>query len=124
MDDQELIVELGIENLSPAQQAEVIDELTMKIGEALAADLTEKQLEEFQAIIDGDDEVINAWLAENDPDYTTSEVYQELVEDADDVAPEKMYAYTAWIGVNKPDFQDTVERAKADIKAREKGKHA
>jgi len=116
-EDQELISELGIENLSEVEQGHVVDALTMKIGEALAAELSEKQLEEFQAIIDGDDDIINNWLAENEPDYKDNPAYEVFVDEGEGVPAEKMYAYTAWLGVNKPDFQDIVAEMKADIKA-------
>lgn len=117
MDDQELITELGIEELTAEEQHNVIDALTMKIGETLAADLSPIQLEEFQSVIDGDDAIITDWLAANDPEYATTPEYAALEEDSDGIPPEKLYAYTAWLQVNKPDFNDIVDELKADIKA-------
>ncbi len=117
MDDQELTTELGIQDLTPEEQHNIIDALTMKIGEALAADLNEKQLEEFQAIIDGEDAVINDWLAANDPGYADTPAYQELAADSEGIPPEKLYAYSAWLQVNKPDFDDIVAQTKAEVKA-------
>jgi len=116
-DDQQLIEELGIEGLSAEEKTNVIDNLTMKIGESLAADLSEAQLQEFQAIIDGDTDIITAWLLNNAPDYKTTPEYEALAEDEGDVPADKLYAYTAWINVNKPDFQDIVEQTKAEVKA-------
>ena len=120
-EDTELIQELGIENLTPQEQQNVIDELNMQVGEALAEKLTTEQLEEYQQIIDGNQEVITSWLASNAPDYLETEAYKEIEKgvagDPEHVPADKIYAYLAWVDVNNPDLEKTVVEIKAHIKA-------
>ena len=117
MDDQQLISDLGIEDLSPEQQRQILEQLTMKIGEALAADLSEAQLQEFQGIIDEDTGVIEHFLQTNAPNYKETPLYEEISKDNGGVSVDKLYAYSVWLAINKPDYQQTVERIKADVKA-------
>ena len=120
-EDAELIQELGIENFTPEEQANVIDEMNTQIGEALAEDLSTEQLEEYQQIIDGNDEVITAWLAANVPDYKETEAFKEIekgvADDPDHVPADKIFAYLAWVDVNNPDLEEKVTKIKAHIKA-------
>jgi len=120
-EDDQLIAELEIQNLTLEEQQNVLDELRMQIGEALASGYTDEQMAEYQAIIDDDHEVINAWLIANAPDYKSTTAYQQLAEgydsDPDKVSPDKVYAYMAWVEKNSPELAETVARIKADVKA-------
>lgn len=120
-DDTELIQELGIEQLTPEQQHNIIDELNMQVGEAMAEKLTADQLEEFQQIIDGNSDVITAWLEANDPDYRETEAYKQIAQDTeqgdDPISADKIYAYLAWVEVNNPALDETVAKIKTHIKA-------
>lgn len=121
MNSEELIVELGIEDYSPERQQRVLDELNMLVGEAMLGHLSEKQVTEYESIINGDQEVITAWLTENDPDYQDSVAYQQLAEgyedDPDKVPADKVYASMAWIEKNNPNLSETVSMIKAKLKA-------
>lgn len=120
-DDDQIISELGIENLTPEQQQDVLNEFRMLVGEALAKDLSDEQMTEYFAIIDGNEEVIAAWLAENVPDYKEMIAYQELAKgydtDPDHVSPEKVFASFAWVQKNNPNLAQTVEEIKSALKA-------
>ncbi|RWZ78536.1 MAG: hypothetical protein EOT05_02180 [Candidatus Microsaccharimonas sossegonensis] len=122
MNSDELIVELGIENYSPEQQQRVLDELNMLVGEAMLGHLNETQVTEYEAIINGNQEVIINWLNENDPDYQESIAYQQLAEgyedDPDKVPADKVYASMAWLEKNNPNLSETVETIKATLKSR------
>jgi len=119
MDD--LITELGIENYSEEEQQRVIDELNMLVGEAMLSHLSEEQISEYEAIINGDQAVITRWLTENDPKYEDSIAYQQLAEgfedDPDKVPADKVYASMAWIEKNNPNLNDTVSMIKSTLKA-------
>lgn len=120
-DDDQIINELGVQDLSPEQQQIVLDEFRMLVGEALAKDLSDEQMTEYFAIIDGNEEVIAAWLSENVPDYKEMIAYQELAkgyeDDPDHVSPEKVFASFAWVQKNNPNLAETVEEIKAALKA-------
>jgi len=120
-DDDQIISELGIENLDPEQQQEVLNEFRMLVGEALAKDLSNEQMTEYFAIIDGNEAVIASWLTENVPDYKEMIAYQELAkgfdQDPDQVSPDKVFASFAWVQKNNPNLAQTVEEIKTALKA-------
>lgn len=121
MNSDELIVELGIEKFSPEQQQRVLDELNMLVGEAMLGHLSDQQVSEYEAIINGNQEVITNWLNENDPNYQETVAYQQLAEgyedDPDKVPADKVYASIAWLEKNNPNLSETVETIKATLKA-------
>jgi hypothetical protein len=118
--NDELITELGLEALTSEQQQRIIDELNMRVGEALVADLSEAQIAEYEAIINGEQEVITSWLQTNDPSYADTVAYQQLTEgydeDPDKVPADKVYASMAWVEKNNPNLGQIVARIKAELK--------
>jgi hypothetical protein len=118
---EDLIIELGIEGFEPEKQERIIDELNMRVGEAIINGLSEAQVGEYEAIINGDQAVIDAWLANNDPGYADTIAYQQLAEgvenDPDKVPADKVYTSMAWIEKNSPNLSETVATIKADLKA-------
>ena len=114
--DQDLIAELGIEGLTPEEQATIIDNLNYDIGDALESSLSEEQLEEYQSIIDGDQAVIDAWLQHNVPHFKETPAFKELNEDADDIPADKVFASIAWIQFNAPHFEQVVAELKQKAK--------
>lgn len=122
MNTDELIVELGIENLTTQEQQRVLDELNMRVGEAMLAGLSEDQINEYEAIINGHQDVINSWLETNDPGYADTIAYQQLAEGIDQADPQtvhadKAYASMAWVEKNNPHLGQTVVRIKDELKA-------
>lgn len=117
---EDLIKELGIEGLEPEKQLRIVDELNMRVGEAIMSGLSEDQIAEYEAIINGEQDVISSWLASNDPGYKDTIAYQQLAEgvesDPDKVPADKVYASMAWIEKNNPNLSDTVTAIKADLK--------
>ena len=118
---QDLITELGLEALSPEQQERVVEELNMRVGEAMIGNLSEEQVREYEAIINGDQAVITSWLENNDPEYKDTVAYQQLAvgyeTDPDKVPADKVYVSMAWIEKNNPNLAETVSGIKSDIKA-------
>jgi hypothetical protein len=122
MNTDELIVELGIEDLSTQEQQRVLDELNMRVGEAMLAGLSEDQINEYEAIINGHQDVITSWLETNDPGYADTIAYQQLAEGSDQDDPQtvhadKAYASMAWVERNNPNLGQTVARIKDELKA-------
>lgn len=70
--DDRFLANLGLEALAADEKRSLLDyinnKLAMNIGDALADDLTEEQLQEFDDI-SGDLEAEKAWLDENCPQY-------------------------------------------------------
>ena len=122
MNNEDLVQELGIEHLTPAQQQRVIDELTMRIGEATLRGLSAEQIHEYEAIINGHQDAITNWLTANDPGYADTIVYQQLAQgfesDPEKVPADKVYASMAWMEKNCPHLSETVATIKADIKSK------
>ena len=121
MTNDELIKELGIESLSEQEQQRALDRLSLEVGQALMGDLSEDQIAEYEAIINGDQSVITAWLEENEPQYKETVAYIQLAEgfedDTDKVPADKMYASMAWLKKNNPDLDEKVAQIKAKLKA-------
>jgi hypothetical protein len=118
--EDQLIEQLGIGNLPKERQTEILEELNYKIGQAITADYSEQQINEYEAIINDDHNVIDAWLAEHVPDYKESPVYQELASGYDDdpehINPAKVFASMAWTQVNSPNAQEVVAKVLEDFK--------
>jgi len=121
MTNEELIKELGIEALDEQTQQRALDELSLQVGEALMGDLSQEQVAEYEAIINGEQSVITAWLEANEPRYKETVAYVQLAEgfddDADKVPADKMYASMAWLKKNNPDLDEKVAQIKAKLKA-------
>lgn len=117
---EDLIEQLGIQNLPEDEQNEAVEVATHRIGLAVTATLSEAQFNEYQAIVDDTKEVIDAWLASNVPDYKDSVVFQQFEEgyadDPEKNSPEKLFASVAWIQKNVPNVQELITKALSDYK--------
>ena len=120
--NEDLITELGLEKLTSNQQESVIEELNMRVGQALVADLSEAQVREYEQILNGEQAVITAWLEANEPNYKDEVAYKQLDAGSDDdpekVPADKVYASMAWVEKNSPNFAEVVATIKADLKAK------
>jgi hypothetical protein len=72
--DNQLLVELGLGELSDEAKASLlkhlVDELEMNVGTVIASQLNEDQIQEFEKLIDANDQPkALAWLQANYPDY-------------------------------------------------------
>lgn len=116
-----IIQKLGIQQLDTATQESHIVEVRTLVGEKISASLTEQQLNEYEAIINADDDVIQAWLEQNTPEYKNSAAYKELEagyhDDPERNDPDKLYANLAWVEKNVPNRQQIVDSVLAEYKA-------
>ncbi len=72
--DDNLLQELGLGSLPPAEKnkmlAHIYETLELRVGMKLAEQMTDAQLDEFEAFIDRNDEAgALAWLESNFPNY-------------------------------------------------------
>src|SRR5476651_2608553 len=72
--DDNLLQELGLGSLPPAEKnkmlAHIYETLELRVGMKLAEQMTDAQLDEFEAFIDKNDEAgALKWLETNFPDY-------------------------------------------------------
>ena len=72
--DDNLLIELGLGSLPPAEKnkmlAHIYETLELRVGMKLAEQMTDAQLDEFEAFIDKNDEPgALKWLETNFPDY-------------------------------------------------------
>lgn len=122
LDTQQIIEELGIQHLSSSEQEELVSEYYVRLGEAMSVGRTEAQLNEFQAIIDGNQHVIDAWLEQHRPGYEDEDAYKLFLDTAtrnnpEGVQPDKMYASAAWIQENIPNIAELMQQVTQEVKA-------
>jgi DNA-binding FadR family transcriptional regulator len=72
--DDELILELGLGALCAESRVDLLEQmrltLELRVGEVLAAQMSEEQLDEFEEIFDRqDDEDALRWVSDNFPDH-------------------------------------------------------
>ncbi|MES2630838.1 MAG: DUF5663 domain-containing protein [Patescibacteria group bacterium] len=118
--EDQLIEQLEIGHLSKESQAEILEDLNLRIGEAVSAELTEQQLTEYEAIINDNHDVIDAWLSQNAPEYKNSSAYKEIAagydQDPEHINPDKVFASLAWTQLNSPNAQEIAAKVIQDFK--------
>ncbi len=116
----QIIEQLGIQSWPPEKQEEAVEIAVHRIGAAVTEQLSEQQFNEYEAIVNDNQTVIDAWLAANVPNYKDSPVYQELAagyeEDPEKNNPAKLFASIAWIQVNVPQAQAAIDHALEAVK--------
>jgi hypothetical protein len=112
---EEIVEQLGIETWPEDKKNEAVEIAIYRIGEAVNQSLSEQQSNEYQAIINDNQDVINAWLDANIPNYKDSPIYQEFEtgydEDPEKNNPAKLFASVAWIQMNVPNVNDLIAQA-------------
>lgn len=125
--DDNFLKDLGLDNLPEEQKQaflqHIYDELELRVGTRLAEGLSDEQLEQFEALVARDQEVVQSWLASNVADYRNQEDFQRFVaatgSNADDQAVISEYAATKWLETNRPDYRsvvaDVLDQLKGEI---------
>ena len=110
-----IIDQLGIKEWDDEKRSAALEEAVFRIGQAVTDDLTDQQFEEYEAIVNDNHDVIDAWLDTHVPDYKDSPIYQTYVEEYNDDPeknnPAKLFSSVAWIQENVPDFEARANRA-------------
>ena len=122
--DDKFLQEVGLGDLPEDQKAMFLahfrEQLELRVGTRLSDGLSSDQIEQFEAFIERKDDVVNAWLAENAPDYQNDKIYQQLRSGAPENIPQNVilaeYASLKWLGINRPDYKDVVTQTIAELK--------
>jgi hypothetical protein len=94
------------------------DQLEVRIGEKMSEDLSEEQLDEFEKIIDNDQETVQKWLAQLG-DYQNDETFIKLKEDADMDGDDQMlladFVTAKWLDQNCPQYQQIIHDVMSEL---------
>ena len=127
--DDKFLQDLGLDQLPEAQRQaflqHIYDELELRVGTQLSEGMSDEQLEQFEAIIDKDQGVIENWIAQYAPDYHNDPAFSRLQQatglDVNDKNLRDEFVATKWLEVNRPDYRDVVagvlENLKQEIKS-------
>lgn len=119
--DNEFLAEIGLGDMPDDQKdvfkAHIQEELETRVGARMSEGLSDDQIAEFERIIDGDDETINAIIGTN---YRQDQLYNLLIKRAGFVAGSKElnseYASVKWLTKNRPDYQQIVAEVADKLK--------
>ena len=122
--DDQFLQDIGLADLPEDQKKpflqHVYDQLEYRVGVRLSEGMSDAQLEEFEAIIDKKQEVIDAWIAQYAADYVQDPLFQKIKEASglSDIDPvlRSEYAATKWLEVNRPDYRDVVAKTLDELK--------
>ena len=122
--DDKFLQDLGLDQLPEEQRQaflqHIYNELELRVGTELSDGMSDAQLEEFEAIIDKNEEVINNWIAQYAPNYHQEEAFVRLQQatglDVNDPALRDEFVATKWLEVNRPDYRDVVARVLGALK--------
>lgn len=114
--DDQFLTDIGLAELPEEQRKpflqHVYDQLEYRVGISLSEGMTDAQLEEFEAIIDKKQEIVDAWVAQYAPEYGSDELFGKIQAatnlPAESPALKSEYAATKWLEVNRPDYRDVV----------------
>ena len=120
--DESFLEQVGLSNM-PQEQKETFlqyaqDQLEVRIGEKMSEGLSEEQLDEFEKIIDNDQETVQKWLAQFG-DYQNDETFIKLKEDADADGDDQMlladYVTAKWLDQNCPQYQQIIHDVMGEL---------
>jgi hypothetical protein len=122
--DDKFLQDLGLDQLPEEQRQaflqHIYNELELRVGTELSDGMSDAQLEEFEAIIDKNEEVINNWIAQYAPNYHQDEAFVRLQQatglDVNDPVLRDEFVATKWLEVNRPDYRDVVARVLEALK--------
>jgi len=122
--DDQFLTDIGLADLPEEQRKpflqHVYDQLEYRVGVRLSEGMTDAQLEEFEAIIDRKEDVVNNWIQTYAPGYAAEEVFAKIQQAsglaADNPALKAEYAATKWLEVNRPDYRDVVAKTLDELK--------
>lgn len=119
--DDSFLESVGLGGLPADQKSGFLqyaqDQLEIRIGEKMSNNLSDAQLDEFEKIIDNDQEMMQKWLAAAG-DYKNNEVYQKLVQAAggDSAEVENDFITAVWLNRNCPQYQQLIDESVNEIR--------
>ena len=120
--DESFLEQVGLSNMPQEQKDNFLqyaqDQLEVRIGEKMSEDLSEEQLDEFEKIIDNDQETVQKWLAQLG-DYQNDETFIKLKEDADMDGDDQMlladFVTAKWLDQNCPQYQQIIHDVMSEL---------
>ncbi len=122
--DDKFLEDIGLASLPDEQKKpflqHIYEQLEYQVGLNLSDGMSDEQLEEFEAIIDRKQEVVDGWINTKAPQYADDPVFQKM-QQATGLEPSSAdlkaeYAATKWLEVNRPDYRDVVAATLDTIK--------
>ena len=114
--DDNFLSEVGLSNLPEDQKQAFLDhvqeELEIRVGTKMSEGLSEAQIEEFEGIMENNQQVIRKVVGEFGMDFRTDPIYKKILqkygvtEGTWDIISE--YLSVKWIQKNRPDYHDIV----------------
>lgn len=122
--DDKFLQDLGLDQLPEEQKKpflqHIYSELELKVGTRLSDGLSDTQLEEFEKIIDRNEEAIDTWLSLHAPNFMQEEGFTRLQQatklEATDPSLKSEFAATKWLEVNRPDYRSVVAAVLEELK--------
>ena len=122
--DDSFLDSVGLSGLPEEQKQSFLqyaqDQLEVRIGEKMSEGLSEDQLDEFERIIDNDQETVQKWLADLG-DYKNDETYKKLLDGSEDEedSPQFLadYVTAKWLDQNCPQYQDIIKESIEGLQA-------
>lgn len=122
--DDQFLKDIGLDALPEEQKKpflqHIYSELELRVGTRLSDGLSDAQLEEFEKIIDRDQEKIQSWLVEHAPTYMNEEAFGKLQQatglEPNDPRLIAEYTATKWLEVNRPDYRQVVAQVLDELK--------
>ncbi len=127
--DDNFLSEVGLSNLPEDQKQAFLEhaqeELEVRVGTKMSEGLSDAQIEEFEGIMENNQQVIRKVVGELGMDFRTDPVYKKILEKYGvsegtwDIISE--YLSVKWIQKNRPDYHDivvaTLEEFKNEIRS-------
>lgn len=114
--DDNFLQSLGLGDMPDDQKQaflqHIYEELELRVGTRLSEGLNDDQLTEFEAFMNGDEEMIRSWLNANVSGYEQSDDFAVFRKNVPPETPVLAvlaeYASLKWLEVNRPDYKDVV----------------
>ncbi|MBP5204779.1 hypothetical protein IKG12_01820 [Candidatus Saccharibacteria bacterium] len=127
--DDNFLSEVGLSNLPEDQKQAFLnhaqEELELRVGTKMSEGLTEAQIEEFEGIMENDQQVIRKVVSELGMDFRTDPIYKKVLdkygvsEGTWEIISE--YLSIKWIQKNRPNYheivQSTIDELKNEIRS-------
>lgn len=122
--DDKFLADIGLADMPEEQKQaflqHIYEELELRVGTKLSDGLSDQQLEEFEKIIDKNQEAIDNWVAVHVQDYQNDEIFKRMQQalqlDPADPNLKAEYVATKWLEVNRPDYRAVVKQVLDELK--------
>lgn len=114
--DENFLKRVGLEELPSSQKKDflryVYEEMEVRVGKSLSEGLDDWQLKEFEAIIDQNEAVVDAWILQHAPNFLHDKIFLKMQEvtklPAADPRLRMEFVATKWLEINRPDYRKVV----------------